>query len=696
MMVAAKPYSRADRARIRVLVAGIAITLSALVMILLAVIATAPESQLNADRERTLQRQATVITENLAASLILTQASVVGSQQMDGLIEPSASELAAALKTYDQLSSIVVLSEDWRVIAAAGIDLPGRALQIEALRALSEDRFPPGGDDITMVRLQGQILTAGRILEGAGRGGPLLVLGFSSTPGAEVTRVLLYAWGGLTLFGLLIWGTLDQMLRHLILAPLLRIRRHQNIARLGDWTQRIQSEGVLDIQRYASLYNRALDRAARLWSTISWRRQHLGSHAPEKAAEADRATSLLEGHYRFVPNRGSSDTTPPYPSFVPIAILALSEFAALLASLCAQGVDARSLDTGFSWHMTAVLSCTGLGLVIGCRVIPRPDSHAEYQIRLVALSLLLAAAHLSGAWLIPNTAAVAIPRIVSGICVAAALNLWMHRVMTTSRPPPSRSRIALVRTLFVAVFAALSPCVIYAVVSSSQIEILAVTSGTGLVIACVAGWSSLTRRERPPIENVEGTGSPQTFGLLKLAYAVSATTITLSCLISILTIDVDDSGRYIRLVMFFIALCAGIGLPFSLSARGVLLALLVGATCAAPGLYVHYLMDAANTNLLQITVNPAIGLIAGSSVAFTALTVPERAVSTRAGVGQARPVYARLRTVIQCVGLGFIVATPAHLYNGMAIGDLAVFALILVSCIALASSRLRVQSWVDR
>ena len=696
MIVAAKPFGRADRARIRVLVAGIAIMLSALVMILLAVIATAPESRMNADRERTLQRQATVITENLAASLVLTQASVAGSQQMDGLIEPSASELAAALKSYHQLASIVVLGEDLRVIADAGIDLPGRALQIEALRALSEDRFPPGGDDITMLRLNGQILTAGRILEGSGRGGPLLVLGFSSAAGGEVTRVLLYAWGGLTLFGLLIWGTLDQMLRHLILAPLLRVRRHQNIARFGNWTQRIQSEGVLEIQRYASLYNRALDRAARLWSTIDWRRQHLGSNAPDKSAEANGATSLISGRYRFESNSPPSDTRSSYPSFVPIALLALSEFGALLASLCAHGADARTSDASFSWHLSAVLSCTGLGLVIGSRVSPRPGSQPEYQTRLVMLSLLLAAAHLFSAVLTPDFAAVALPRVVSGMCVAAALNLWMHRMMATSRPHSSRSRIALIRTLFFAVFVALLPCVVYAVVSSSNPETLAVTSGVAFVIACVAGWSSLTRCKRPPIENAEVTASPHAFSLLKLACAVPATAVTLICLISILTIEVDDSGRYIRLVMFFIALSAGIGLPFSLGARGVLLALLVGATCAAPGLYVHYLMNAADTNLLQITVNPAIALIAGSCVAFTALTVPERAASTPASVGQVRPVYARLRLVIQSVGLGFIVSAPAQLYDVMAIKDPAVLALVLVSCIALVSNRLRAQAWVDR
>ena len=84
---AERPMLRADRIRIRFTVAWGAAALSTLVMVLLAVIAITPESRLTAERERTYQRQATVITENLAASLISpNQTSPVASEPMASLL----------------------------------------------------------------------------------------------------------------------------------------------------------------------------------------------------------------------------------------------------------------------------------------------------------------------------------------------------------------------------------------------------------------------------------------------------------------------------------------------------------------------------------------------------------------------------------------------------------------------------------
>jgi hypothetical protein len=111
---AARPVLRAERIRIRLIVAWYAAAMAALVMALLAVIAMAPESRLKADRERTYQRQATVITENLAASLISPGQNPSGSQRSDGLLVASPAELGAVLKTYRQLTSITVASSGVR------------------------------------------------------------------------------------------------------------------------------------------------------------------------------------------------------------------------------------------------------------------------------------------------------------------------------------------------------------------------------------------------------------------------------------------------------------------------------------------------------------------------------------------------------------------------------------------------------
>lgn len=691
MMVAAKPFSRADRARIRAMVAGLAVTLSALVMMLLAVIATAPASRLNADRDRMMERQATVITENLAASFISPQASRVATGHPDGPIEPSPSELAKALKTYRQLASIMVVSEEWQIIASVGLDSAAQVRQIRALRALPQDRFPPTADDITTASLQGQTITAGRILEGAGRGGPLIILGFAIESEGEISRVLLYTWGGLTMMSLLIWGTLDLILRHLLFAPVLLVTRHHNITRLGNWTQRVHCEGILEIQRYASLYNSALDRAARLWSTIAWRRRHLETHAPEKSAEADRAVALLSSRYQFSATSSPAEATQRIPSIVPIALLVISEFGALLASLYAYGNDSGSVDPNFSWHVATVLMCTGIGLAAGSIVSRQPQSQHQYRVRLVGVSLLFATAHLSGALLMPGFAAAALPRIVSGFCVAVACDLWMYRALSTWRPPFSWNRIALNRVLFVVVFTVLSPCVIYGALSHSHRESLTAASGIAFLIAMFEGWALLASRERTAVNTTEIRPAPDPFNMTQLAYAVPVTAIAVICLMTISTLELDDSGRYISLVMFFIAISAGISVPFSLGAKGILLALLCGALCAAPGIYAYYLVDASPVSLLHIAVSPAISLIAGSCIGFLALTIPEQAISADARGGPSQAMNARMRFVFQSVGLGCIVAAVAAMTELTVSSTVLAIGLILVSVIAIASSRLRTQ-----
>ena len=156
-----RPMLRVDRIRIRVAVAWSAAALSVLVMVLLAVIAITPASRLTADRERTYQRHATVITENLAASLISPDQTALGSQRADALIVASPAALEMLLKAYRQLASISVVSSVGEVVAAAGVATADSAQQIQALRTLPAEQFPPKGDDIATITLSGQTITAG-------------------------------------------------------------------------------------------------------------------------------------------------------------------------------------------------------------------------------------------------------------------------------------------------------------------------------------------------------------------------------------------------------------------------------------------------------------------------------------------------------------------------------------------------------
>ena len=392
---AARSVLRIERIRIRVTVAWCAAAMAALVMVLLAVIAMAPESRLKADRERTYQRQATVITENLASSFISPGQIAAGSQRSDGLVVASPAELEVVLKTYRQLASITVASGAGEVIAAVGIAPAGSVQQIEALRALPSDRFPPRGDDIATVTASGRTITAGRILEGPGREGPLLILAFLIDDQTQTTRVLLFALSGTALLALLIWLTLDQLLTRLVFGPLLAIRRVQNSASRGNWIRRVDIGGSLELQRYAARHNSALDRAARLWDTITWRRRYLEHHAAEKSGDAAGVTAGLERGYRFAPQGPAPASASRSVTFAPTALLILIEFAVLFELMCALSDAATWLAVPFSWRMAALMGCTGLGLWLGSKVSIRIPGRRDYLIKFAALSLTSAAAHFS-------------------------------------------------------------------------------------------------------------------------------------------------------------------------------------------------------------------------------------------------------------------------------------------------------------
>lgn len=684
-----RPMLRVDRIRIRVAVAWSAAALSVLVMVLLAVIAITPASRLTADRERTYQRHATVITENLAASLISPDQTALGSQRADALIVASPAALEMLLKAYRQLASISVVSSVGEVVAAAGVATADSAQQIQALRTLPAEQFPPKGDDIATITLSGQTITAGRILEGPGRGGPLLILAFSTEDPAQTTRVLLFALSGATLFALLIWVTLDQLLTRLVFAPHLAIRRFQNSARRGNWMSRLHLEGSREIQRYAAHHNFALDRAARLWDTINWRRRYLERHAAEKSAEAAELTEGLSRRYRFGTQITALPSAPRRASFIPMGLLLLIEFAALLALMSALGEAATWLAVPFPWRMAALLGCTGLGWWLGSNVSVPPQKRRAYLLKLAGLSFVCAAAYLSAASFITSIAGVALPRVGSGFCIAVTFNMWMQQTVSTEIPALSTIRNALTRVIFIALFVASLPVILYAVMTHSPVEILTIASVAALLVAATALLALLSGSEDVAFASSRQVLPQAPSLLVQLVLSVSVLAISFAYLVSILIIDFDDSGRYLSLSMFLVALVTGISLPFSLGAKAVWVAMLAGAACGAPSLVLHYLFNATDAVLVSIMLGPAIATIAGSSVAWTALTVPERATTSSARSGDPRQVFPRQRFVIQSVGLSLMVSGLAGVTAVSASSYFPIATAMFVSVIAALASRLR-------
>lgn len=693
---AERPMLRVDRIRIRFTVAWVAAALSTLVMVLLAVIAITPESRLKADRERTYQRQAIVITENLAASLISPDRTSSGGQRADGLILASPAVLEVLLKTYRQLTSITVVGSDGEVIATTGVEPARSAQRLDALRALPAELFPPKDDDISTITLSGQFITAGRVLVGSGREGPLLILAFSTEGQAQTTRVLLFALSGTTLIALLIWVTLDQLLTRLVFAPIQAIRRFQNDVRRGNWLGRLVLDGSLEVQRYAARHNFVLDRAARLWTTIHWRRRHLERHAAEKSAEASDLTERLARGYRFGTQAPSLSLAFHRPSFIPTGLLLLIEFAALLALMCALGEAATWLAVPFSWRMAALLGCTGFGWWLGSHVSLPLQNRRPYLLKLAGLSFVCAAAYLTSATFITSTAGVALPRVASGFCIAVAFNLWMQQTASTGAPALSSSRIALTRVIFVALFVASLPPILYAVMTHSPVGILTMASFVALLPATTGLLALQSRREYVALASPHQTPQPTRFHLIQLLLSVSVLAISLIYLVFILIIDFDDSGRYLSLSMFLIALATGICLPFSLGAKAVWVALLAGAICGAPSLVLHYLLDATDTNLVSMMLGPAIAAPAGCCVAWSALTVPERATTASTWSANPKQVFPRQRFLIQSVGLSLMVSGLAGLTAVSASSYFPIISAMAVSAIAAAASRLRIQAGVKR
>lgn len=693
---AARPVLRAERIRIRLIVAWYAAAMAALVMALLAVIAMAPEARLKADRERTYQRQATVITENLAASLISPGQNPSGSQRSDGLLVASPAELGAVLKTYRQLTSITVASSGGELIAAAGIEPADSVRQIEALRALPSDQFPPRGDDIATVSASGRTITAGRILEGPGREGPLLILAFSSGDQAQTTRVLLFALSGTALLALLIWLTLDQLLSRLVFGPLLKIRRIQKGARRGDWISRVDIGGSLELQRYAARHNSALDRAARLWDTITWRRRHLEHHTAEKSAEAAGVTASLELGYRFAPQRPATASASPSVTFAPTALLILIEFAVLFELMCALSEAATWLAVPFSWRMASLLACTGLGLWLGSKVSIRIPGRREYLIKFAALSLVCAAAHFLCASFITSIAGVLLPRVASGFSIAVALNLWIVQAASTGATAVLDRRIALTRAVFITLFAAGSPAILYVLMTHSSVEMITVASVLTLVVAATGLQALLPDPESPSFgasQEMPRASSPH---LIQWSIAVSVLAIALVYFVAILMIELDDSGRYLSLSMFLVGLAAGISLPFSLGARAIGVALASGAICAAPSLVFYYVIQSEDARLVCIMLSPAIAVIAGCCVARTALTVPSRGNADPMRQGDTIPRYPRPQFLIRSVALSLIVSALAGMTAVTTSNHFPAVAAILVSAFAVIASRLRMRPGVVR
>ena len=177
--------------------------------------------------ERTHARHAAIVTENVAATL---NAADLQPQATEQGASARVSIFRAALESYRSLRSIAEASEDLNIVAHVDEGGTEPKALIRALRTLPDQVFPPGDDDVSIVRTANSLITAGRIDDTPGRGGSLLILEFKTTSDLTLLHALLILANASFLLGLLSWALLRCLIDRSVLLPVARIRLMQSLS----------------------------------------------------------------------------------------------------------------------------------------------------------------------------------------------------------------------------------------------------------------------------------------------------------------------------------------------------------------------------------------------------------------------------------------------------------------------------------
>ena len=584
------------------------------VILLLVTLSTiVAQSPLRAERERTFIQQASLVTTNLAASLVAPPSAASEQRQADGVIQVDAQQLRAALGSYQRLSTIHVVGDKLSVLASAGRTSTSAAELIDVLKSQARSRVPPADDDVAVAIQPGRLVTAARILDQPGTDGPLVLLEFRVDSGYEIAGAALIGLAAAAIFGLFIWTLLDQILRIAVLAPILALMRIERRMFRGNWTIGIARQGSREIQALFESKRQAAERAARLWQTIQWRVRFLERVAPGKAIEAAHIAGRAAPFHRF---GTPSPATRTGPRPIRIAVIA----SALLCELTAQ------LGLMFvHWEsMTALLACFGSGLIAGGALVIRPRPSSAHQTFLMLSMLLLALSHVLSAIFADHSAALVTGRLLSGLGLALAVRSGLATPATDRPFSWSRTNGSLAKAVWTVALVALSPALVLVSMIYQPESVLPVLACI-CTLAAFALWSHTfwfdrsKPSEAPPDHRFD---SPVALPYLKASLnlrsvsSVILVAIAISHAISVCAISTDFAGRFLGLVLMLIALVTGAVLPHSFGARACWVAFVTSGAVVVPSIIIYQFTSLASEDLILIAMAPPVGLIAGFAFAW--------------------------------------------------------------------------------
>ncbi len=629
------------RARVRRHVTWLTAAMLALVFVTSALLVLVAESGLRSQRERTLTRQSALITESLASALYSAQTEDQAIHAPDAFLLPNPTEFGELLKQYRSLTSITAVSDNLAVLTHVAQSTSNAADLISALKTLPASEFPPGGDDVSVVVKGRTLVTAGRITDGPGRGGPLLILEFGTEAEIEKRHVMLVVMAVTALTALLLWAGLDQMLAKLVVRPAMDLFQLRTSLDSGDWSKHVRVSGTAEIQALQESTNRMVDRANRLWQVIEWRARHLEQFDPSKRIESQQMADEASRGLRFNQSVAASEPADALPSFVCVGVAMMTECIALSAVVGNVGIADAAADSFPIPLVLMLLGSTGLAYLLGHWAAPKACARTGFNTIALVLSATMALAYGLGAMLSDQLTALMSTRALAAFSAGAMVSAWSCTASSVLRSSldgrfVSASHLRINVTLL---FLGLIAVSITASLSTESILMgLTFTACVATVGHAVTQFGSA--RNAAQLRHLARTHTRFGSSLRGARHSALSLLLIVIALISVVSPAfqaLDESNRYAGLCLVALSIVTGLVVAYSFRTRGLVVTLAAAAVIVAPAMSLPYLGYPDDPLLRSVVTAAALALIAACALTLTALDQAETPAGGGHPLGQAMP-----------------------------------------------------------
>ena len=625
------------RARIGRAIAWLSGALLVVIFITTALLVGVTEPGIRAERERTFKQHSILITENLASALYLPGTGEYPQLEQDVFLAPTAAEFRDLLRQHSALISLTAVGEDLSVLNHAAATPRNVGNILAAFKTLSPKVFPPKDDEVSIVVEGNRLLTAGRVADGPGRGGPLLILEFEADSQFNPVRLMWLVVAFTLLTALLIWGALHHVLSVLVLRPMSSLGKFISRLHSGDWSDRIQFSGTQELQQFQDLTNKSVDRANRLWETIQWRAEHLERFDPSKRAEIRRIVEEAGGSYRFGTAQSPIGTELRVTGVACVGLALVIELTALFSvfgELGALTMAVASLDVPLPALL--VLS-TGGGYLIGQWLSKPAIDRVGFKVLAIVLQFVCAVAFAASSILATDEFVLVSLRAVAAVCAAALVSAWWHAgAAAVVQGKLSRDRLLLPGNPL-ALMLPFTPLLTTIVTTTSFEATFAVLSLTALIAALLSVFLPSSFLGLPNSSRDGSTVAPPKAAFAVGTLAFEALRITLAALAAAFVLDLsvnqpDFTIQYVGLCLVGVALAAGGLLPAGHSRNSIDIVALTAIVLTIPtGFALHY-GTSLSPEILKVLSASSLCLMSAC-----ALAIPAPKSSSEAWNGRERP-----------------------------------------------------------